>query len=73
VLKGVISTTPSLEKTNSNANKPDILLQLFKAFVWNNRTPNGRQKGNLSTMISIEVVDLIVYMYTRNCTVLVAK
>jgi hypothetical protein len=48
--QGVISTA-ALEKTNDNSKKPDILLQLFIAFVSNNRTPNGRQKGNETTLL----------------------
>jgi ribosomal protein L4 len=43
--RNVISTIVS-EKTNDNSKKPDILRQLFRAFVTNNRTPNKKQKNN---------------------------
>jgi hypothetical protein len=39
-----IITIRKPDTMNSNASKPDILRQLFKQIVWNNRTSNGRQK-----------------------------
>lgn len=34
-------------QTNNNSAKPEILKQLFRAFVINNRTHNGRREGNI--------------------------
>ena len=42
-----ISSTTIQCTTNSNSSKLDILQQLFKAFVINNKDSNGRQKGIL--------------------------
>jgi hypothetical protein len=53
-----ISTAAS-EKTNANSKKPDILRQLFRAFVSNNRTPNGRQKSNLTLLVEMILIMVI--------------
>lgn len=43
--KQIVRTVSTLQKTNNNSKKPSVLRQLFRAYVENNRTSNGRHKG----------------------------
>ena len=49
---GVLATEV-FTSTNNNSAKPDILHQIFKDFIINNRTTNGKQKDIIKSTLII--------------------